>query len=603
MIFAITGTIMAETKSPPKEVAVDLGRGVKLELVLIPAGSFNMGDAKGHGWEKPVHKVTITKPFFLGKYEVTQEQWESIMADNPSHTKGPKHPVECVSWDDCQQFLVMLNARTGKQGGKFTLPMESQWEYACRAGSASAFCFGDDEKQLGEYAWHAEDYDAKTHPVGTKKANAWGLFDMHGNVWEWCQDWFSAYETGAATDPSGPEKGTDRVYRGGCARDSAGDCRSAHRISGTSDLRFMMLGLRVCRAMTETDADAFAAESARQEMEPVEKWPPLAVAPFDANMARDHQEAWARHIGQPREVTNSIGMKLALIPSGEFKMGSGESAEETAAFFKKTYDKDYQKADSSPFKSEHPQHRVRITKPFYLGTHHVTLGQFRRFVEDSGYKTDAEKAKRPGAWGWNPEKDAFEFNGERSWRNVGFEQTDEHPVVNVSWNDATAFCEWLSRKEGKTYELPTEAQWEYSCRAGTQTRYCNGDDPEELPKVGNVGDATAKARFPNWTPTIKASDGYVFAAPVGQFAPNAFGLCDMHGNALQWCADWFGEDYYRKSPEDNPMGPGVGNVRVYRGGSWLEGPVSARSASRNQAPPESANNLTGFRVARETGIP
>ena len=133
---------------------MDLGGGVKLDLVLIPAGSFTMGDDDRF---KPAHKVTITKPFYLGKYEVTQEQWEAVMGSNPSYFKGPKNPVEQVSWDDCQQFLVKLNAKSGGQGSKFVLPTEAQWEYACRAGSTGKFCFGDDEKQLGEYAWYGDE--------------------------------------------------------------------------------------------------------------------------------------------------------------------------------------------------------------------------------------------------------------------------------------------------------------------------------------------------------------------------------------------------------------------------------------------------------------
>ena len=242
---------------------------------------------------------------------------------------------------------------------------------------------------------------------------------------------------------------------------------------------------------------------------------------------------------------------------------------------------------------------MRITKPFYLGTYHVTRGQFRQFVKDAGYKTDAEKGEMPGALGWDPDKKAFGFNEKYSWRNAGFEQTDEHPVVNVSWNDAVAFCKWLSQKEGKTYRLPTEAEWEYACRAGTTTRYYSGDDPETLAKVGNVADATAKAKFPDWKWTIKASDGYVFTAPVGQFKPNAFGLYDMHGNAWQWCADWYGAEYYAKSPADDPTGPDTGDDRVLRGGSWFDWPDYSRSAERyRDAPNLRYYYFTGFRVAR-----
>ena len=327
------------------------------------------------------------------------------------------------------------------------------------------------------------------------------------------------------------------------------------------------------------------------------KAPPLAVAPFTATAARQHQEAWAKHIGQPREATDSIGMKLVLIPSGEFMMGSGESAKDTAAFFNKTYGLGL-RADE--FEDEHPQHRVRITRPFYLGMYHVARGQFRQFVKDAGYKTDAEKGEEPGAFGWNPEKKEFEFNKEYSWRNAGFEQTDEHPVVNVSWNDTVAFCKWLSKKEGKSYRLPTEAEWEYACRAGTTTQYHSGDDPETLAKVANVADATLRAKFDARLVKymIKASDGYAFTSPVGSFKPNAFGLYDMHGNAWQWCADWCGDDYYGKSPTKDPQGPDTGDVRVLRGGSWDVMPQAARSAGRDGATPDYRNDYAGFRVAR-----
>ena len=253
------------------------------------------------------------------------------------------------------------------------------------------------------------------------------------------------------------------------------------------------------------------------------------------------------------QITNSIGMKLTLVPSGEFMMGSGESAKDTAAFFNKIYGSNLLKVDL--FKGEHPQHQVRITRPFYLGACHVTRGQFRQFVADTEYTTDAEKGVKPGALGWNPDTKKFGFNLNYSWRKTGFEQTDEHPVVNVSWNDAVAFCKWLSKKEGKTYRLPTEAEWEYACRAGTTTRYSSGDDPETLAEAGNVADATFKEKFPKGGYTIKASDGYVYTAPVGKFKPNAFGLYDMHGNAWQWCSDWYGEKYNAASPADDPTGP------------------------------------------------
>jgi formylglycine-generating enzyme len=319
-----------------------------------------------------------------------------------------------------------------------------------------------------------------------------------------------------------------------------------------------------------------------------------AVGSFTIATAQEPKAATSE-----KQITNSIGMKLTLVPAGEFKMGSGESLEATAAFFKKYFSMDYLTADF--FKNEYPQHRVRITKPFYLGTYHVTRSQFRRFVKDSGYKTEAETESGRGAAGWDAEKKTIadtDFNNVYSWRNAGFPQTDEHPVLNVSWNDAVAFCKWLSKKEGKTYRLPTEAEWEYACRAGTTTRYYSGDDPEKLAKVANVSDATAKAKFPDWERTIKSSDGYVFTSPVGQFKPNDFGLYDMHGNASQWCADWYGEDYYGKSPADDPKGPDTGSSRIFRGGSWYFRPYIADSSSRDSNSSDIRNCFTGFRVVR-----
>jgi sulfatase modifying factor 1 len=320
----------------------------------------------------------------------------------------------------------------------------------------------------------------------------------------------------------------------------------------------------------------------------------LVVMGLCSNLAAQATNKTEKIEDDSRVITNSIGMKLVLIPAGEFQMGSRESAEELAKAYQS-----YGAPPAAAFQGEYPLHRVRITKPFYLGVHEVTVGQFRQFVTATGYKTDAEKGTmRKGAFGWNPDKKKLELDETYSWRELGFEQTDDHPVVNVSWNDAVAFCEWLSRKEGKTYRLPTEAEWEYACRAGTATRYYHGDDPEGLAQVGNVADATAKETFPDWEFPIAARDGYAFTAPVGKFKPNAFGLYDMHGNALEWCADWYAADYYKASPSEDPKGPDSGTNRVLRGGSWSDSPVDSRSAFRNRDVPAYRIDDNGFRLAR-----
>ncbi len=294
----------------------------------------------------------------------------------------------------------------------------------------------------------------------------------------------------------------------------------------------------------------------------------------------------------PVEITNSIGLKLRLIPAGEFLMGSGESAEILAKAFEK-----YGKPSADLFSDEYPQHRVRITRPFYLGMYEVTLGQFLMFYHDAKYKTEAERDGK-GGWGYTGGTDrSFRQSPEFVAWNTGWRQTNDHPVVNVSWNDAMAFCAWLSRKEGKTYRLPTEVEWEYACRAGTATRYYCGDDPEALAVVGNVGDGTARATFAGWS-TISSRDGYVFTAPVGRFKPNGFGLYDTHGNVWEWCADWYAEEYYATSPSEAPPGPATGSRRVHRGGGWDDRPENCRSADRAWSLPEHCYFILGFRVAQ-----
>jgi formylglycine-generating enzyme required for sulfatase activity len=233
-----------------KLVALDLGGGVKMEFVLIRPGSFTMGDdSSTESAVKPAHKVTLSKPFYLGKYEVTQKQWETVMGSNPSNFKGPQNPVENVSWDDCQAFLQKLNDKLKSSSGKFTLPTEAQWEYACRAGTTTKYSFGDDEARFGEYAWFAGNAGSKTHPVGEKKVNAFGLYDMHGNVWEWCADWYSDtyYAASTADDPLGPDSGATRVLRGGSWNYYPDSARSAFRYRGSPGLRSNIFGFRVSR--------------------------------------------------------------------------------------------------------------------------------------------------------------------------------------------------------------------------------------------------------------------------------------------------------------------------------------------------------------------
>jgi formylglycine-generating enzyme required for sulfatase activity/tRNA A-37 threonylcarbamoyl transferase component Bud32 len=335
--------------------------------------------------------------------------------------------------------------------------------------------------------------------------------------------------------------------------------------------------------------------------------PLLAQAPFDAAKARELQAAWAKYLGHQVEETVDLGggvqMAFVLIPPGTFTMGTPPAEIDQLL-------REDRAAKREWFAGQN-QREVTITRPFYLGKYEVTRGQFRRFVSAAGYQTEAE-TDGLGGWGYHAAANKFEGpfwsakTGEHkggtktayTWKDPGFAQTDQHPVVNVSWADARAFCRWLARRGGGQARLPSEAEWEYACRAGTTTRYHFGDDPEGLAAYGNVGDGTGRKQFPGWTWAIAAADGYVFTAPVGSFRPNPFGLYDMHGNAVEWCGDWYDADLSDLGASD-PVREARGSytARVLRGGSWIFKPWGCRAAHRFFSAPARRVNDIGFRVA------
>jgi formylglycine-generating enzyme required for sulfatase activity len=252
----ILGMIQSGCKTyaqSPKELTNSIG----MKLVLIPKGTITMGSPEseqGRQKDEVHHEVTISKDYYLGVYEVTQAQYEKVMGANPSYFKdnavrgdSSNHPVELVPWEDAVEFCKKLSdlPEEKKAGRVYRLPTEAEWEYACRAGSKVAYSFGEDSKSLGDYAWFGGNSGVQTHPVGEKKANAWGLYDMHGNVWEWCSDWYGEYPKGAVSDPSGPNEGSRRVGRGGSWGNGAAGCRSADRSRDVPSVRGSSSGFRV----------------------------------------------------------------------------------------------------------------------------------------------------------------------------------------------------------------------------------------------------------------------------------------------------------------------------------------------------------------------
>jgi formylglycine-generating enzyme required for sulfatase activity len=208
-------------------ISLDLGGGIKMELMPIPAGEFEMGSNDGEANEKPVHKVKISRAFYMGKYVVTQAQYEKVTGKNPCALKGENLPLDIVNWSDAIEFCKKLSKLSGKN---VRLPTEAEWEYACRAGTKTKYYTGDNEAALEQAAWYDKNSGRQPHPVGLKKPNAWGLYDMHGGVWQYCQDSYGAdyYSKSAAEDPEGPT-GSDCVMRGGSRGKNAKECRSAAR--------------------------------------------------------------------------------------------------------------------------------------------------------------------------------------------------------------------------------------------------------------------------------------------------------------------------------------------------------------------------------------
>ena len=312
---------------------------------------------------------------------------------------------------------------------------------------------------------------------------------------------------------------------------------------------------------------------------------PRAVAPFDAVQARSHQEAWAKHLGTTVETTNSVGAKMVLIPPGEFLMGSTDEQVEAALKVAGELGDD-QAMKNRIQKPERPQHRVVLTKPFMMGATEVTVGQFKKFVEATKYLTEAEQ------YGFSDSSEKVltdkitKVQKQTNWRRAGPDVTDDSPVTQITWNDAVAYCNWLSTQEKVTYRLPTEAEWEFACRAGTTTQFSFGDDVALFEQYG-------------WYNKNAASK----SQQVGTKRPNGFGLYDLHGSLAEWCQDFYEEKWYAKSPPNDPNGPSSGFAHVIRGGYQRDPASACRSATRFSFPPSLRSFAIGFRCVRAFDTP
>ncbi|MEX0324036.1 MAG: formylglycine-generating enzyme family protein [Puniceicoccaceae bacterium] len=468
-----------------------------MDFVWIEPGSYSMGtpdseNSRGKD-EGPQRKVILESGYYLGKYEVTQKQFETVMGYNPSTFQQQENhsdlPVETVSWLECQEFLRRLNLA---RNGLFRFPTEAEWEYACRAGTNTAFWWGNTTEnwKAYDYAWVNSRSFAMTHSVGSKTPNAWGLHDMSGNVWEWCSDWYAPYSADAVENPKGPSHGYEKVFRGGSFYDFAVSARSGNRHRHEIDRGYPAIGLRVV-------------------------WEPDVANNDNARVFY---------------LEGNVPLEMVPIPAGQFLMGSPEKQEDSQ-------------------KDEHPQQEVTISKPFYIGRFEVTQAQWSAVM------------------GFNPST----FTQSVS--------SGLHPVEGVSWSDAMNFIEVLNEQLSGTFNLPTEAEWEYACRAGSNSRFPWGNDP-------HFKDLLKHAWFNS------RAEGRTH--PVGQKQPNKWGLHDMHGNVWEWCSDAFST--YTDSVEAGPSTKASTAPRIIRGGSWFNEPEALRSANRHRHPVDSRQTNLGFRV-------
>ncbi len=665
-------------------------------FIWIPAGSFIMGDPDDKNAQD---RRILSHGFWMGKFEVTQRQWKQIMGNNPSYFQGDDAPsgvntdnlpVENVSWDNVQEFIVKLNEKTGKT---YALPTTIQWEYAARGGVAGQKYSGSDN--IDQVAWYGENSDYSIHAVGTKAPNNWGLHDMSGNVWEWCKE--TRYVEKSESDLE------NRVHRGGSYIDCEGTLQDGlycNYVDSESDYRRDELGFRLIltnAGKTEEhtwyrDADGdgygncddwikamkqpagYVADNTDCDDNDPANWNNCETsdinteaigivtktsAIFKIPIIREDSYRWNKdetpqhHIefsamidisdkssfglllskdewnynetqgsieellkgrglggqGQPvafynhsmREdcnvffyysepyivielaglftidllfqdspaicsysldgfkafqpqghikiqykdilpdnsdimetFTNEFGMKFVKIPAGTFMMGALD--------------------DSNTITDEKPRHQVKLTKDFYMQTTEVTQGQWEQIM------------------GTNPS--FFQGNNLRL-----VEHPENWPVESVSWNDVQDFISKLNERTGKTYALPTEAQWEYAARGGMEGQIYSGSD-----NVDEVG----------WY----WADGWGGRThQVGQKKPNAWGLYDMSGNVNEWCQDWYSYRYYENSPLVDPTGPESGENHVIRGGCCSDDASNLRSAYRNHyAPGIGFESLLGFRL-------
>ena len=580
------------------------GQGVVTQRMRwIRPGTFQMGSPENEperSDDEILHEVTLTRGYWLAETTCTQALWAAVMETEPSRFRGERLPVENVSFADVEEFIQRLSELL--PGVALALPTEAQWEYACRAGTQTPFSLGEtistDQANFdGNYPYASSpkgEYRRATLKVHEPPANRWGLYQMHGNVWEWCRDWYGEYSAESQTDPEGPESGSSRVLRGGGWSFDARDVRSAFRLWHTPGDRNGNLGFRLLSSAAAEPTEAAQVPVAEQGPElarfgeadeiylgktvcvtqgttaqvPLNSPDRIRIRSNleDLYLRRTPKPPWAVDYGwdsygvyadfevASRKDQRPVTQRLRWVPPGQFEMGSPET-------------------ESGRYDDE-IRHAVTISTGFWLFDTPCTQGLWLAVMD-----------------GENPSR-----------------FTDlERPVERVSWDESVAFAGELSERMGIDFGLPSEAQWEYACRAGTRTAIYTGD-------LEILGDGNAPALDPiawyggnsghkydhadgdpiTWLKNKQYSFEQGGARRVKGKRSNRWGLYDMLGNVCEWCNDW--KEEYTLDSQVDPRGPENGSSRVLRGGSWRYDARHVRSAYRYWDTPGARREGLGFRL-------
>lgn len=518
---------------------------VTFKMIHVKGGTYTMGATEEQGNdatdnEKPTHEVSLSG-YFIGETEVTQALWFAVMGQSPSYFRNRlNNPVEQISWNDCQEFIYRLNQMTGK---KFRLPTEAEWEFAARGGTMSKgykYAGGD---TIDNVAWYNNNSSSNTKPVATKAPNELGLYDMSGNVWEWCQDWSNGYGHEDQTNPVGYSSENTHFLRGGGWNNEATDCRVSYRAVNEQTFIWFAHGLRLALDVDNTDKLCLSESVVKIEIDEqilvnilngsgnytLDGETNIVSAEINGNIltikgkelgtssiritdnTTGQQTSLAYIVDVPLEefTINGVTFKMILVESGTYMMGATQEQSGQATW------------------EEAPAHEVTLSS-FYIGQTEITQEQWK-----------AVMGSNPG---W--------FSGSLTL-----------PIERVNKLECQTFVNKLSQITGKTFRLPTEAEWEFAARGGNKSKHYIFSGSNYIEEVGwYYYNADSKTH------------------PVARKKPNELGLYDMSGNVGEWVQET--EYYYNSTPQTDPLGPTTGTNHIDRGGGLREA-RTCRTSSRH----------------------